>query len=474
MRYFNEANKLHVDFPNATRTWKFYDTAEKEMSVLAIHPMTLDGCECFAVALQSQSSPAEIRLLCASTSITNPAPLTLLIVTFDQQYPTSFASTDGALITPQMSSKTLLAIGLNNGDVYLINLSRAFRLDVCRENAQRTSSASSYTFDNFMVASGGIKVRLNSSTSTSPSPPRYGKVNAIAFIEQGGSFGEAALAVVRDTNDTTVELRVVYLDPQLDRTKAHCTSLERPDYATHQSAVGWSLKYIHNQRRTLLTVVCSDTATVYHTTEYSEDLWRSNSQHTLLSESNCRSVPETEVYVGLAMSTGKCALLVSASADSSRFDLAVQLIQLDTNEVLFREIMDGNGGGDEKMHMCVDAMKKGFSSLCISCKMSYSATQLVSGQVDQEQDHIVDVITMYVPCQPINSNSSSSSSSSSSSKRLSLEWRDIRSKSTRGRKIILLQEAGSTVLEDLTADDVRGLGLDVGMVALREVSTACS
>ena len=55
MRYFNEANKLHVDFPNATRTWKFYDTAEEEMSVLAIHPMTLDGCECFAVALQSQS-----------------------------------------------------------------------------------------------------------------------------------------------------------------------------------------------------------------------------------------------------------------------------------------------------------------------------------------------------------------------------------------------------------------------------------
>jgi hypothetical protein len=477
MRFLTDKNYLFVNFPQAMKSWEFLDLNEEPMIVLAVHSLTIDGSECFAVALQSQSNDSgEIRLLCASTSVTAPEPLTILIVTFNKnlhQFPTSFASTDGSAITPILCGKTSLFVGLSNGDVYWFNLSRAFRLDVCRENSQRTGTVAEYTFGNFIQASGGIKVSLTPQTSTNISS---GPVEAICFIEQGGSFGEAAIAVVRKTgsnNDT--ELRVVYLDPEHDRTKAHCTKLETK---TNNQLYGWSIKYIHrhHNQTTLLTCVCSGMASIYSLKEYHENNWTSNSTENILSESNVRYPIQSSVYVGMAMSTGNCSLLISALTDPEKFDVKIELIQLSSNEVLFEKVMGSSSSGGSSSSssssgsnsgkdygnsiMCIDSMKKGLSSLCVSCQMSYSATQLISDQVDQKNDEMVDSLLIYVPCQNNHKKESNG-----------LDWIKIESKTRRGRSIKNLQEHGVDVINLQPSDlcGLPGLGLDKNMVELRNL-----
>ena len=445
MRYVAHGNVLSVDFPQATKSWKFRDITDQPMEIIAIHTLVIEGTEIFAVALQSSvTGLSEIRLLCASTSITAPVPLTVLIITFNDStiVPTAFASADGGAVVPSLRGKTLLSVGLSNGEVHLFNLSMAFRLDVCRRNAQRTSSASAYTFENFQVKCGR-KVAVSSSSSS------LGKVCALGFVEMGGSFAEAAISVVRETQPNgDAELQVVYLDPQPDRAKQHGAPL--PNTA---GAVGWTLNHVHDGDKTLLTFVCSKIAYVFTTHAYTSTLWTTNSQELLLSNCHDYQLPEGFVYVGMELLAGKRALLISALHPHSKVFLRVKLIQLNTNKELYLDDMEY-----KQASMCTAAMAQNLASTCISCKMSYSVTQLESGCVDDGVvDKIVDHISTYVPC--ISDDSTGGGGG--------CQWTFLRSASDRGKAIKRMREISTNILQQLDMNDVRGLGLDIHMHRLR-------
>ena len=415
VRFFAKGHTLTVDFPTSTKTWDFHDVSNDPMKILAVHTFYLQSTECFAVALQSKNPLfSEIRLLCTSTSTTEPIPLTVLIITFDnsQIYPTAFASTDGGNVASSLCGKTLLSVGLSNGQVFLFNLNMAFRLNVCRENAQRTSSASAYTFENLKVKCGREVVLLNidpNSTNANHNNTNVQKVCALEFIEAGGSFAEAAIAVVREKNQSNrqmAQLQVAYLDPEPNRTKQHVLDLSIDTMNTvgwtlghvhHQEKVGGNLVHLEKKKNTLFTIVCSKKAFIFTTLNYTETLWNSNSSEKLLDGSRCKEhtpgmdgTPSLDIYLGMEILTGKRALLVSADSKLNWAAVRVQLIQLETNEVLFTNELERK---TSTMHW--QTMAANMSSLCISCKMSYSATQLESGKIDNLQHEVVDRIGTY-------------------------------------------------------------------------------